>query len=221
MSAADNSGRERILERIRAALRVPAAKLREEERSGDFFPPIEDCLRRFQAECAANTTECVLTGNAAASAAALEQVLASLPAGEVFVQDAPRLRDMLPASAGGRPIRWSSAGAPAETSQATVTLAHALVASTGSILVSSACGGRGATIVAPCHVVMAGVEQIVPDLDAALALACHEPWGRQASFIGVITGCSRTADIEKLLVVGAHGPRRLVVILEQEQRQIR
>lgn len=212
MSAADNAGRERILERIRAALRVPDASLREQERRGEIFPPVDDCLRRFQAECAANTTECVLTGNAAA---VLEQVLASLPPGEVFAQEASRLRGMLPGSAGGRAVRWSSEGAPAEASQATITLAHTLVASTGSILVSSACGGRGATIVAPCHVVVAGVEQIVPDLEAALALACREPWGRQASFIGLITGCSRTADIEKLLVIGAHGPKRLVVILEK------
>lgn len=212
MSAADNAGRERILERIRAALRVPAAEPREKEPAGDIFPRIDDCLRRFQAECAANTTECVLTGDAGG---VLEQVLASLLPGEVFAQDASRLRDMLPSFCGGRTVRWSSEGAPAETSQATITLAHALVASTGSILVSSACGGRGATIVAPCHVVVAGVEQIVPDLDAALALAQQEPWGARASFIGLITGCSRTADIEKLLVIGAHGPKRLVVILEK------
>ncbi len=220
MSAVDNPGRERILERIRAGLRVAAPDRREEPRPGPIFPPVSDSLARFQAECAANTTECILTRGPAGGAAALEQVLAALPAGEVFVQESPRLRDMLRAAAGGREVRWSSQGAPREASQATVTLAHTLVASTGSILVSSACGGRGATIVAPCHIVLAGVEQIAPDLESALALAYREPWGRRASFIGVITGCSRTADIEKLLVVGAHGPRRLVVILEQEQGNI-
>lgn len=36
----------------------------------------------------------------------------------------------------------------------------------------------------------------------------------QNSYVGLITGSIRTADIEKILVVGAHGPRRLVVILE-------
>ena len=36
----------------------------------------------------------------------------------------------------------------------------------------------------------------------------------KASFVGLISGSSRTADIEKILVQGAHGPRRLVLILQ-------
>lgn len=214
MSGVDNPGRERILERIRAGLRMPALPQLETPLRGEIFPPVADCLQRFQSECAGNTTECLLTRGSAGSADAVRQILASLPPGEVFAQDAPELRGIVPRALDGRGVRWSSEGPPSESSQATLTLAHALVASTGSILVSSACGGRGATIVAPCHIVLAGVDQIVPDLDAAMRLAYREAWGPRASFLGLITGCSRTADIEKLLVVGAHGPRRLAVVLQ-------
>ena len=68
-----------------------------------------------------------------------------------------------------RSIRWSSEGRPAEQSQATVTLAEALVAQTGSVFVSAACGGRAASVVAPVHVVVASVQQLLPDLGAAFA----------------------------------------------------
>ncbi|HMK31565.1 MAG TPA: LUD domain-containing protein, partial [Terriglobales bacterium] len=113
-------------------------------------------------------------------------------------------------------VTWSSQGPPAEACQATVTQAEALVAMTGSILVSSlGCGGRGSSVVAPCHIVVARVQQLVPTIEQALALVKERGLPARSSFVGLITGCSRTADIEKLLVIGAHGPRRLAVVLQQ------
>ncbi|MGO8937744.1 MAG: LUD domain-containing protein, partial [Mycobacterium sp.] len=58
--------------------------------------------------------------------------------------------------------------------QATVTLAEALIAQTGSILVTAACGGRGASVIAPCHIVYATVAQLVPDLATALSRVSQE-----------------------------------------------
>jgi L-lactate dehydrogenase complex protein LldG len=130
----------------------------------------------------------------------------------VFAQDAPELRDLVAHAAADRVVRWSSEGAVPEPSQATVTLCHALVALTGSVLVSSGNGGRGASVVAPVHVVVARLDQLVPDLETALARAREIAFDH--SYIGLITGSSRTADIEKMLIIGAHGPRRLVVIVQ-------
>ena len=90
--------------------------------------------------------ECVLTADSAASAQESRRLLQSLPEGETFVQDHPSLRQLIELAAPGRAIRWSSQGAPGEASQATVTLADALIAQTGSILVTAACGGRGAWV---------------------------------------------------------------------------
>lgn len=213
MAGTNTGSREQILRRIRAAVKTPAPK-RAAVSAGPLFPPITDPLARFQTECASNTMDCLLTADRSATQAALQQVLASLPKGEIFVQDAPPLRDLFSAfTEAGRPIRWSSEGAPAESSQATVSLCEALVALTGSVLVSSAgCGGRGASVVAPCHIVVARRDQLVPDLEAALARAREIAF--DSSYVGLITGSSRTADIEKMLIIGAHGPRRLVVIVE-------
>ena len=158
--------------------------------------------------------ECALTLDSAASAQQVAQALQSLPDGEVFVQDDPSLRRLIELAAPARAIRWSSQGAPAEASQATITLAEALIAQTGSILVSASCGGRGASVIAPCHIVYATTAQLVPDLTTALKRVSEEGILERNSFACIISGSSRTADIEKILVQGAHGPRRLVVILQ-------
>jgi L-lactate dehydrogenase complex protein LldG len=218
--AASNPSREQILERIRSGLRVPATPPREAPpANAEFFEPVQAPLERFQQECKANLMECHLTSDSSATAQTLAQVLSSLPEGEIYAQDDPGLRRMLEAQAhaeapGARAVRWSSQGAPAENSQATITLADALIAQTGSVFVSASCGGRGASVVAPCHIVMARVSQLVPDLETALRNATAEQLLEKNSFACIISGSSRTADIEKILVQGAHGPIRLVVIVE-------
>jgi len=213
MEQTENQSRERILGRMKAALSTPAPRHSGDGLEKAIFAPVSDPLQRFQKECVANITECIVTPSQSASAAAVAGILASLPAGEIFAQDAPQLRRMADAWQEGRNLRWSSEGGPREASQATITLAESLVAATGSILVSASCGGRGASVVAPVHIVVAGIEQLVPDLESAFAQQCERGTALHNSYLCLITGSSRTADIEKILVLGAHGPRRLVVVL--------
>lgn len=215
MATANNPSRELILERIRAGLRVPAAPAGPSPALNDAFEPVQNPLERFQSEAKANLMECFLTADAAASADQLAMTLRSLPEGEIFVQDAPSLRRLIEMANPARAIRWSSQSGPVEASQATITLADTLVAQTGSIFVTAGCGGRGASVVAPCHIVFATTDQIVPDLHTALSNAQQQSKLKQNSFACMISGSSRTADIEKILVQGAHGPIRLVVLLQR------
>ena len=212
---AQNTSREQILERIRAGLRVPAPPDDDRKFEAPIFAPVENPLERFQQECKANLMECHLVADSAAAAQMLAQVLESLPPGEVYVQDDPALRHAIEVARVTRSVRWSSQAAPAESSQATVTLADALIAQTGSVFVSASCGGRGASVVAPCHIVIAGQSQLVPDLETALRNAAADQRLEKNSYACIISGSSRTADIEKILVQGAHGPIRLVVIVDQ------
>lgn len=223
MSAGKNPGREAILNRIRRALQqsspAPEPPLRT-----PVFPPITDLLDRFRSECAANLVECIVTSSSATSANAISSTLASLPGGDIFVQDAPKLRALLddvfahqdaePGLAARIRSIWSSEGRLPEAAQASITLAELLVAGTGSIVVSSSCGGRSASVAVPCHIVYATSAQLVADLDETFAVLSSRGTMLQNSFVGLITGSSRTADIEKILVLGAHGPRRVVVVLE-------
>ncbi len=211
MSEAANPSRERILARIGKALRQKTVL--PEGKGEPIFAPVGNLLRRFEQKCTANITECVVTNGSAETEIKLRAILAEIPVGEVFSEDAPLLRQMLEGAS--REVKWSSTGPPSESCQVTITQVHALIASTGSLLVSSSCGGRGASVVAPVHIVVAHESQLIADVDAALELVGRMKLAMSASFIGVITGCSRTGDIEKLLVIGAHGPKRLVVIVER------
>jgi L-lactate dehydrogenase complex protein LldG len=216
MAKIENPSREHILGRIREALGKPSPPLdMTTVPLEDIFEPVADPLGRFLAECQTNLTETIVTGSTAESAEQLTAMLTALPEGEIFLQDAPAIRE-LAKSLDGRNLRWSTEGAPSESCQASVTLAEAFVAQTGSVLSTSNCGGRGASVVPPTHIVYGGVRQIVPDVTAAMHLVNEKGMASQSSYVGLISGSSRTADIEKILVQGAHGPRRLVVILQRE-----
>jgi len=95
-----------------------------------------------------------------------------------------------------------------------LTSCEALVARTGSILVSSRLGsGRRLPIIPTSHLILAYTSQLVPELRDGLQWI-RARYGEQfPSMIGNITGPSRTADIEKTLVTPAHGPRDLFVFL--------
>ena len=101
-----------------------------------------------------------------------------------------------------------------ESCDAGVTGCEVLVAQTGGIMVSvETAGGRALSVLPPHHVVVARTSQIVPDLTAAFEHVKRK-YGKQfPSFLSFITGPSRTGDIERILVLGAHGPKRLTVLL--------
>ncbi len=93
-----------------------------------------------------------------------------------------------------------------------ITGCEFVIARLGSIMVSSK-NSRRLNVYPETHVVIAYVNQLVDDLkDAFEAIQSKYP-GKLPSMISVITGPSRTADIEKTLVMGAHGPKELFLIL--------
>ena len=96
-----------------------------------------------------------------------------------------------------------------------ITYCEYLIARTGSILVSTKKGGgRMLNCYPHVHIVCANLSQLVFDIAEGLQLV-QEKYSKeeQPSMISLITGPSRTADIEKTLVMGAHGPKELVLFL--------
>ena len=95
-----------------------------------------------------------------------------------------------------------------------ITGCECLVARTGSIVLTTHSGfGRVLSVLPPAHMVVARRSQLFADLDDAyhlLQTRYHRSW---PSMMTIITGPSRTADIEKALVLGAHGPKKLFVLL--------
>ncbi|MBV8173039.1 MAG: LUD domain-containing protein [Verrucomicrobia bacterium] len=100
-----------------------------------------------------------------------------------------------------------------ESCDAGISECEALIAQTGSVLVSSrSSGGRALSALPPHHIVLARREQLLPDLPAAFALLRNKYASDYPSFISFITGPSRTGDIERILVLGAHGPKKLTIL---------
>lgn len=95
-----------------------------------------------------------------------------------------------------------------------ITVCEALIARLGSVLLSSAvCNGRRTYIHPEVHLVMAYASQVVPDLADAFKLMASRYEEKIPSMMTFVTGPSRTADIEKTLVMGAHGPKELIVFM--------
>ena len=95
-----------------------------------------------------------------------------------------------------------------------ITFCEALVARNGSVLVSNGtAAGRRLSIYPHIHVVIAYTSQLVLDLKDGFKLLKEKYPENMPSMVSNITGPSRTADIEKTLVLGAHGPKELYVFL--------
>ena len=95
-----------------------------------------------------------------------------------------------------------------------ITGCEYLVARTGSIVMSTAqSSGRSTSVYAPIHICIAFTNQLVYDLKDALQAAKDKYGNNLPSLITFATGPSRTADIEKTLVVGVHGPKEVYLFL--------
>ena len=97
---------------------------------------------------------------------------------------------------------------------ASITGCEFLVARTGTIVMSAAQqSGRTVSVYAPVHICIAYTSQLVFDVKDALQLLREKYSGRMPSLISFATGPSRTADIEKTLVTGVHGPKEVYCFL--------
>ena len=73
--------------------------------------------------------------------------------------------------------------------------------------------GRTVSVYAPVHICIAYTDQLVYDIKNALAQMKEKYKNNMPSLITLATGPSRTADIEKTLVVGVHGPKEVFCFL--------
>lgn len=100
------------------------------------------------------------------------------------------------------------------TCDASITGCEFLVARTGTMVLSAAQqSGRTVSVYAPVHICIAYTNQLVYDIKDALQSVKDKYNGNIPSLVTFATGPSRTADIEKTLVTGVHGPKEVYCFL--------
>jgi len=99
------------------------------------------------------------------------------------------------------------------TCDVAVTSCELLIARTGSIMLSTKNSGRINSVYTPIHICIAFTSQLVYDIKDGLTRLQQKYKNNLPSLITLATGPSRTADIEKTLVVGVHGPKEVYLFL--------
>lgn len=117
-------------------------------------------------------------------------------------------------AAGEKVTAWE--GAPRDGIAMGVSRARFVIAATGTAVVDLGTGAdqSSATLLARHVVLVAREEDVLPDLEAFYsAYAGLRASGALGPRLAMITGPSRTADIEKMLVMPAHGPAAVTVVI--------
>ena len=226
------SERENIFTRIREALAVGApvpgqahgsaqgvASLPTAEDHRRVLPGVGDTVEAQVTLFAKNAADLKADIKQVADAAALAKELKALAATEQWKRVASHQGELCKPAAEslGLPLVLTES-TPDTTSleecDAGISECDALVAQTGTVVVTSrTAGGRALSCLPPHHVVIARQSQLVPDLPAAFELIKPKYGNDYPSMISFITGPSRTGDIERILVLGAHGPKQLTILL--------
>lgn len=184
-----NIARDNILGRVRNALRVEAHRP-PSPTDAPVFLPVTNPEARFKEEFVAIKGELVEN---------LGEFLKGFTT--IATDDSKLVQETV--GAGNAGVRDGDLG---------VTGCDCLIAQTGSVIISTlSAGDRALSVLPATHLVIAHRDQIVPDLTTAIALLRKRYGGHWPSALSVVTGPSRTADIEKILVMGAHGPKRLAI----------
>jgi L-lactate dehydrogenase complex protein LldG len=95
-----------------------------------------------------------------------------------------------------------------------ITNVHRLIAETGSVVVASRPNEpRSLSLLPPVHICLTERSQLLPDLFDLFDMYCPLANAPPPSCLTLITGPSKTGDIELKLVTGVHGPGEVHVIL--------
>ncbi len=201
--------KENMLKKIRKALStpVPLPFPQSEGNQSVFLPPADDLEILFAEAFSALEGRFLYCAGEAEMRQQLLILIQQRQWKEVFCKE-PLLREKL------APVAFSQK--PLAAADVAVTGCEMLIARTGSIVMSTAQqSGRTTGAYAPVHICMAYVSQLVYDVKDGLQLLREKYAGKMPSLITFATGPSRTADIEKTLVVGVHGPKEVFVFLTE------
>jgi len=206
-----SSSRQEILDKIRKVSNRPQPEMYETEFDNQavYKPILPDAVSCFKNELEAISGICFVVENETELFEKLRKELTERELKSVYCRDSE-----IAAKLSTFKIPFSNRPEDFEVMTCGITACEFLIARTGSVLVSSSGeSGRQMNIFPPVHIVLANSSQLVDFPEDALIAIQKKYNNRLPSAITTITGPSRTADIEKTLVLGAHGPKELLVFI--------
>lgn len=206
----DQSKKE-ILNRIAAVrtTRKAAIFVDMTENNKIYRPVLPDRVSCFKSELEAINGQCIICNNQTDLIEKLKILLSEKQLTKIFCRD----KIIAPLSSQTKIDNTSDVDEFIQM-KAGITSCEFLIARTGSVIVtSSGDSGRQMNVFPPIHIILASSSQLLDFPEDAINALQIKYKNNLPSAITTITGPSRTADIEKTLVLGAHGPKELIVFL--------
>lgn len=203
------------------------AKLRSRARGNQDRPPVwrsnrpfDDLAAQFADELNAIQGEAFRAGSLDEALDKLGELLDDLGAERIAANDEPPISD-LDLAARWPDREWHIAGqsegdlrAFCAAAEVGLTGADAALAETGSLVVTSGPGrSRMVSLLPPVHVALVPISRLTNDIFTYMAAQGDDSPDTMPSNRTIITGPSKSGDIEQVLALGMHGPKRCIVIL--------
>lgn len=208
---AETTAKERILKNIRKALLEKSDNPYQGLEEADLYPPLQDPLELvFAQQFTQVAGKFVFCEDEIELVENFLALVEKLSMNKIYAWEEPVQKIL-----GNYGVPFFRGDKDFVNAEIGVTLCEALIARNGSILISNAnLSGRRLSIFPHVHVVIAYTSQLLSDIADGMRLI-KTKYSSEAlpSMISLITGPSRTADIEKTLVLGAHGPKEIYVFL--------
>jgi L-lactate dehydrogenase complex protein LldG len=205
--------KENILKKIRQALShpVPVPFPQSEGNSSVFQPPVDDMAVQFAQEFTKLLGRFSYCANDKEMTGQLNELITAAQWNKIVCRE-EKLKTLLQQHQFNGLFDDNLASC-----DISITTCELLISRTGTIVLSSGNeSGRTTSVYAPVHICIAKTSQLVYDIKDGLQLLREKYNGQLPSFITFATGPSRTADIEKTLVVGVHGPKEVFVFLVED-----
>ncbi len=219
--------RDRFLQRVRRAVadgnRAGGAPALPSRGNVGYQGAGADPVARFRAECAAAGGFVHLVADPSAAADAVVKLLRERSVRRILLGSGPVVDALaLPAHLAAAGVEAVAVSSPADAARrdaffsadAGVSGVDYLVAETGSIvLLTRQDQPRSLSLLPPLHIAVAERRQLLPDLFDLFEVQGEAERRGLPSCLSLITGPSKTGDIELRLVTGVHGPGEVHVVL--------
>lgn len=205
-----SQARENILKKIRQALTepVPIPFPQSEGNSSVYQPSHQENEVEFAEQFTKVQGKFIYCADQPEMLVQLQQLIMQNGWTHIFCRETGLLRLL------GAPLNGLITQESLVDADASITSCELLIARTGSLLLSAGQeSGRTVSVYAPVHICIAYTSQLVYDIREGLEFLQEKYKDKLPSLITLASGPSRTADIEKTLVVGIHGPKEVYVFL--------